>query len=451
MNSTWCTSARALCFALLVFQASSVAAQDGPPASVSGSPSECLKASRDWYSQASTAVWRQGSRAKNLTVALDSLLREARIRATPCAQAQRLDDQPLTELSALAQLYQLVERPLDAARTATVFMASSGVPDTAKFTFLSTLIRGNLQVDDSASVSRNDAYFALMDALSDAVLRQRVAMHAGLSERYRSSDVNRGIRTHAEALIAIRRRLQTSKPDSAVAIANAAGLKGGMLASAYGHLADVLGDDGYADSAIVVLRSGLAENPEFSPVEKAPLEKSIARFSLVGKRAAPIDGTQWINAPPTTARLSPKGKVTVIGFTAHWCPPCVKSYPDFVALHETLKSDAVQFVLNTEFYGFVGERQNLTMAQEVEASRAYYVGKQRIRFPVAIAGRTPTRELKFADLPHVNFENYHVSWIPTTFIVDQQGTIRRILTGWDAGNKDRILKQVRALLEESAR
>lgn len=436
--------------ALLAVQASAVAAQGVSQTPAAASPSACLKASQAWVSQATAALWQRKPAPSDPMAALDSLRREQRARATPCAAALAVDGQPVTELFALAQLYQLVDRPQDAARAATLVATTPGVPDTAKMSMLSTLIRANIS-DDTLRMARNDVYIALVDQLSDTVLREKVGMHAGLSERYRAGDVNRGIRTHAEALIAIRRRLHATSPVNAVTVANTAGLTSGVLAAAYGHLADVLGDDGHADSALLVLRAGIVENPEFSAAQKAPLEMSIRRFSLVGQRAAAIEGTQWINSPPKTQPLLPFGKVTVIGFTAHWCPPCVKSYPDFVSLHETFASPSVQFVLNTEFYGFVGEQEKLTMAQEVAASRAYYVDKQKIRFPIAIAGRTPTREQKFADLPHVNFDNYHVSWIPTTFIVDQHGVIRRILTGWDAGNKHRIAQQVSALLRESGR
>lgn len=436
--------------AVLAVQSSAVAAQGVTPAPAAGSPSACLKASQSWFSNASAAIWGKEPRPRDPMAALDSLKREQRARATPCVEALAVDGQPLAELFALAQLYQLVDRPQDAARAATLLVATPGVPDTAKMSMLTTLIRANIS-DDTLRMARNDVLITLVDQLSDTVLRLKVGMHAGLSERYRAGDVNRGIRTHAEALIAIRRRLHATNPVTAVMVANTAGLTSGVLASAYGHLADVLGDDGHADSALLVLRAGILENPEFAAIHKAPLETSIARFSLVGKRAMAIEGTQWINAPPGTRQLLPTGHVTVIGFTAHWCPPCVKSYPDFVSLRETFASPSVQFVLNTEFYGYVGEQQNLNMAQEVAASRSYYVDKQKIRFPIAIAGRTPTREQKFADLPHVNFDNYHVSWIPTTFIVDQQGVIRRILTGWDAGNKQRIAQQVNALLRESRR
>ena len=41
--------------------------------------------------------------------------------------------------------------------------------------------------------------------------------------------------------------------------------------------------------------------------------------------------------------------------------------------------------------------------------------------------------------------------IPTTVIIDRAGVVRRILTGWDAGNAARITESLDQLLAEAPR
>ena len=77
----------------------------------------------------------------------------------------------------------------------------------------------------------------------------------------------------------------------------------------------------------------------------------------------------------------------------------------------------------------------------------YYAKIQRLDVPLGLMvdhlTRDSTGKTVFEDAVG---DRYGVTDIPTTVIIDQAGTVRRILTGWDAGNATRIAEAVDGLL-----
>ena len=78
------------------------------------------------------------------------------------------------------------------------------------------------------------------------------------------------------------------------------------------------------------------------------------------------------------------GDVTLIGFTAHWFPPCHATYAPLQAMSDSLSGRGLRVVFATEFYGYVGSKRGLNEAQEFDATREYYPAN-RERLPVLLS------------------------------------------------------------------
>lgn len=102
-----------------------------------------------------------------------------------------------------------------------------------------------------------------------------------------------------------------------------------------------------------------------------------------------------------------RGKTVFLNVWATWCGPCVDEMPDIQALYESLKNEAVAFVL---------------LSEEEMGPVKEFVAEQGLDAPIYIAT---------SSLPDV-FES---RGIPATFIVDPEGHIvlRRIgAAHWDS-------------------
>jgi len=62
-----------------------------------------------------------------------------------------------------------------------------------------------------------------------------------------------------------------------------------------------------------------------------------------------------------------RGKVVLVNFWAHWCPPCVKEIPDLVELRNNYKNKGFE-VLGVVFPARVNEQQVRKMAENFEMS-----------------------------------------------------------------------------------
>jgi len=101
-----------------------------------------------------------------------------------------------------------------------------------------------------------------------------------------------------------------------------------------------------------------------------------------------------------------KGKAVIIDFWDTWCPPCRRAMPTLQAISETYSDDLV----------IVG----VAMGREGEEKVRKYVQDNGLTF-----------EFVLADAPQYSVMSDFggIKSIPTTFLVDRQGVIRKIWTG----------------------
>ncbi|MDX2260794.1 MAG: TlpA disulfide reductase family protein [Gemmatimonadales bacterium] len=417
------------------------ASAQGTPASAPtpGTPAACTKEANDWRSAQvapALAEYRKATDSTRTTLmakyqaALAAAAAGVRQKAAACAARFSVQEIPSGQLMQLITLYGLAGDSLNERRATERLLSATDLPPRVQ---AEALLLGMNQ-----AVAKQNNYFGILegaeqfvakiDQLPDSLADIKLTAHQQMLGRYEYLDVADGLRSHALAVIALAKTLE--KPFLAI---------GG-----YGSLARSYADKLMPDSALAILD---AAEKELGATAADRFKDFRHRYALIGTKAEPISAEWWINTDAKTVITPAPGRVTLIEFTAHWCGPCKNSYPGISGLAEKFKGKAFDGVMVTSLYGYIGTRQNLTPAQEIEADKVYFGTEHALPFPVAI-NPPPVR---VAGGPYTQPKpdtDYRVGAIPQIIIVDKRGIIRQIVTGWDQGNTARFSKLIEGPLAE---
>jgi thiol-disulfide isomerase/thioredoxin len=410
------------------------------------SPAHCALDANNWFNVAYRAARDSAAKPGGKPVNTRALLDQRTAKTKECAAQFNIATTAGSDLPALSSLYASLGLDSLAAVAIDKRLADPALTEQERADALVTRI-GTLAKSDTLLVVRAEPYMKQLDAMSDAVRIQKLNAHQNLNGVYRYLDVNDRIRQHSLAIIALGRQIKAAPltDRSPGAVSSYA------LLGAYANLGEVYADFGHVDSTMMVLRQARIDHPEIPDSEANQiLGDERTRYELVGKPAMSLTAGHWLNAPADMKTMDPTGKVTVMEFTAHWCVPCRNSYPSMTEMADHFGKLGVQFVFATEFYGYIGARQNLDAAAEFDGDREYFVGEHGVHFPVAIADAPPPYQPGKPLVQEPNSDHYKVGGIPQTVIIDRNGIIRRILTGWDTGNAQRIPVLLNQLLSEKS-
>lgn len=118
-----------------------------------------------------------------------------------------------------------------------------------------------------------------------------------------------------------------------------------------------------------------------------------------------------------------KGKVTYIDFWASWCPPCKAAFPAIEELYQDLKDENFQVI-----------------AVSLDSSKASMERFLARANPSFVVSHDVTQKLA---------QDTGLEVMPTSYLVDGDGKIRSVHTGWRGRESALELRsEVKALLQE---
>jgi thiol-disulfide isomerase/thioredoxin len=356
-------------------------------------------------------------------------------KAQTCVAAYASQRPQDPELPAFARLQLIAGDTATATTTIQTYLAASETTgtDSARAERYTVAIPLLVSTRSAASFEQTEQLANKLDSMSTAMTAAKVAGHGTLLGYYRAIDVDEKIDRHASRVIALAPALDSAQRQKHMQ----------RIVLAYTSLAEVYGNRAQAPEAVALLTRGIQDLADLSGAE-AQLADVRDRYALVGKPGAPIVAEYWLNAPAGTKTYSPKGNVTLLEFSAHWCGPCHMSYPAVTRLHKKYAARGLKTVFATNLYGFIHDRQNLTPAQEVEADREYFLKEQALPAQIAI-NPEPDENAGKSD---PNSANYKVGGIPHIAIIDKAGMIRMIVIGWDPASETRLDTMLDQLISE---
>lgn len=151
-----------------------------------------------------------------------------------------------------------------------------------------------------------------------------------------------------------------------------------------------------------------------------PLSHNLAK--LAPQPAPALELKDLVGAPHDLAQLN--GRVVLINFWATWCPPCRREIPSMERLSQNFKREAFS-VLAVD----IGEDTDTIDAFTSQLDTTP-------TFPILLDPRSRT------------LQTWAVAGLPTTFLVDKQGSIVARAIGGREFDHPEIVQAIRELLKQ---
>jgi len=143
---------------------------------------------------------------------------------------------------------------------------------------------------------------------------------------------------------------------------------------------------------------------------------------LIGQPAPAISGTGLDGQPLALADL--RGRVVVLDFWATWCGPCVQALPHLQKIAAKFAGQPVTFIgVNRDGKG-------------TEAKVRKFVEERKLTFR------------QFMDIADDAVSKYKVVGIPCTFVIDAQGTVQLVHSGFDPKLEKQFTAELTTAIEK---
>jgi thiol-disulfide isomerase/thioredoxin len=161
--------------------------------------------------------------------------------------------------------------------------------------------------------------------------------------------------------------------------------------------------------------SALASCLDASCADECPVDDGRHHHPLIGKRAPEILAEPVGGDGPRTIEQA-RGKVVIVDFWATWCRPCKESFPKYQKLADSFRGDVVVIAISVDDPDHVTIDKLLAFAKDTG--------------------------VKFSVLwdKHLRMEARYMmpNGLPTSFVIDRNGTVRSVHLGYDAALQQEI-------------
>jgi len=154
------------------------------------------------------------------------------------------------------------------------------------------------------------------------------------------------------------------------------------------------------------------------PTTKAALElgpKPAAPLLKAGDAAPDFSAEKWGGGSWTLSEF--KGKVVVLDFWSTWCGPCQKSMPHLEQVNKAVKDQAVVILALCSW--------------DEKPAYTEWMLKHEAGFTVQFAFDPSGKDTSKGIASRL----YHVSGIPTSYIIDKEGKVAATIVGYDNGDQ----------------
>jgi len=350
-------------------------------------------------------------------------LKESEQLAKEYARLFRLNDWTEKELFSLARLYESAKQFADVEQALTVYLRN---PQNDKMLKAKTMLlfARLAQKKFSASITIAEQLLDEEKYNQDIIFNVQLLIDA-----LRDTDIKRSVALAEKRLYKLIKYAEDNigNPGHAALVLNYAL-----------DLSSMYQEAGNAEKSRIFVSSFL-KRFDSSPLAhneriKQSVEATILRRNLIGTKAPAISGIEYIDMPKTSiAELG--GKVIMLDFLAHWCAPCIASFPETNALKQNYEAKGLVIIGVTSYYGFFGAQENLAIPDELAALK-----KLKLQ-----------RDANFGFIvgPRMNEQSYGIAGLPAVALIDRRGRIRYIKQGADY--KKEIEKIIQMLVAEDIR
>lgn len=187
---------------------------------------------------------------------------------------------------------------------------------------------------------------------------------------------------------------------------------------------------GRKDAALAALDAGMKLFPEGDANAKRLATKR-NQITIINSIAPVLAVEKTIGSFAGLDKL--KGKVVLVDFFAHWCGPCINSFPDMKQLYADYQSKGLEIVGVTKYYGYYKTEKGLAPDAEFGKMNEF-IGEHKLPWPVVYATQQ-------------DFVNYGVTGIPHVAVIDKQGNVHKIKVGYSKASFAEFRKEIEKMLK----
>lgn len=338
-----------------------------------------------------------------------------------------------------ARVQLITGKDADSKTTANNYFASiadSGVERGAWAVYLN--INDMLSVRP-ARVSAATEAVAKLDKMGTKAARASVLAHSSLAQAARLRWDDTTARAEASAVIA---QWRTLSPDAALAMSQTA-------YAAFAQKAELALRASGGEAARAVIDTAQRSIPAAAAAATRQLALLARLYSVVGRKAAPVEATYWFRVSDSASTRPHPGKVFIISEASHACgAPCRTRYQSLGRLVDRFGKRGLEVINTTRTLGFIRDTAAIDPMDEAKYDSTLFFGQRQIPGSLAVY------ETKFrwlADGRRVNERTpQEQNYSGATFtIVDKTGSIRYVALGWDPVMEEPLARLIEKLLADN--